>query len=94
MKDHSARELCEMDSSWGPDFHSVPEGLHCDMCSRELLGLCGLDGLSDGDSGEECFDLEKRWIGTSLTKRLEDRKEHQTLGRRVKSYLHVGEWEE
>jgi len=49
---HSARELCESATSYGPDFVSVPEGLYCDMGTKELYDLC-----SEGER-TRCFDLE------------------------------------
>jgi hypothetical protein len=48
---HNATALCESETSMGPDFVSLPEGLHCDMETREVLPLCGA-----GVAGP-CFDL-------------------------------------
>jgi hypothetical protein len=50
--EHSAREVCEMKYSWGPDFVSIIEGLYCDMCERELYPLCAHKHQQD------CFDIE------------------------------------
>lgn len=49
---HSARELCESDTSRGPDFISHHEGLHCNMTTREFKPLC------DGSNVEDCFAWE------------------------------------
>ncbi|KAI9712975.1 MAG: hypothetical protein M1812_006722 [Candelaria pacifica] len=49
---HSARDLCESETSRGPDFISHHEGLHCDMTNRELKPLC------DGSNVEDCFAWE------------------------------------
>jgi hypothetical protein len=56
FSDHSASEVCQMSSSWGPDFVSLAEGLYCDMCERELWQLCSVTTTS------ECFDLEKKEV--------------------------------
>lgn len=51
--EHSARELCESDTSYGPDTVSLSEQLFCDMDTRGLFELCGEDsGLTTN-----CFDL-------------------------------------
>lgn len=47
---HSAVEVCESESSWGPDFVSVVERVFCDMCLRRTYPLCGGDG-GDSSSG-------------------------------------------
>ncbi|KAH6461593.1 hypothetical protein HBI57_075700 [Parastagonospora nodorum] len=52
--EHSAREVCEMKNSWGPDFVSVVEGLYCDMCERELYPLCAHEHQTD------CFDVDDK----------------------------------
>lgn len=56
---HSAREVCESSSSWGPDFVSVVEGVYCDMCKREVYPLCGGDNVGEN---RVCFDLGKRQL--------------------------------
>ncbi|KAI1131669.1 hypothetical protein F5Y10DRAFT_262046 [Nemania abortiva] len=48
---HSAIEVCESETSWGPDFVSMAEGLYCNMETHELLPLCG-NGLTKG-----CFEI-------------------------------------
>lgn len=52
--EHSARELCGMERSWGPDFVSVVEGLYCDMCERDLYPLCA------NEQQTNCFDVDER----------------------------------
>ncbi|KAK4444390.1 hypothetical protein QBC34DRAFT_278801, partial [Podospora aff. communis PSN243] len=37
---HSAKDVCESSSSWGPDMAVVPEGLFCDMCTRKVYPIC------------------------------------------------------
>ncbi|KAH6678616.1 hypothetical protein B0J14DRAFT_688722 [Halenospora varia] len=53
--EHSAVDLCLSESSWGPDFVSVHEGVFCDMCERKTYPLCGGEGVNGS-----CFDLEGR----------------------------------
>ncbi|EEU42807.1 uncharacterized protein NECHADRAFT_84041 [Fusarium vanettenii 77-13-4] len=40
---YNTTELCTSETSWGPDFVSLDEGLYCDMDSRELLPVCHQD---------------------------------------------------
>ena len=42
---HTATDLCNSDTSRGPDFISVTEGLFCDMETRQLLKVC-TDGVN------------------------------------------------
>lgn len=86
-KDHSAREVCETENSWGPDFASVAERLHCNMCTRELLGFCGHAGSFD----EDCFDLEKKRVVRSVVTRTKEI-EHRYGSHEIKSYSQVSEW--
>jgi hypothetical protein len=81
-KDHSAREVCETEHTWGPDFASMEERLHCNMCTRELLGFCGLDV-----GGDDCFDLEKKMVRRSLAG-------NDVHDEGIKSYAHVSEWKD
>lgn len=48
---HSAVEVCESASSWGPDFVALAEGVFCDMCTRQLYPLCGNSGGSGSNVG-------------------------------------------
>ncbi|KAF1938322.1 hypothetical protein EJ02DRAFT_410602 [Clathrospora elynae] len=89
LKDHSAREVCGMTSSWGPDFVSVTEGLHCDMCTREISRLCGQNSQDQGC--DACFDLEKRFLRGSSAGNGD---ECETLYQEAKLYNHVSEWKQ
>lgn len=51
---HSAREVCESDTSRGPDFVSVNEGLYCDMDQKKLWNICSQNVT------QTCFDTEQR----------------------------------
>ncbi|KAJ2987614.1 hypothetical protein NUW58_g4406 [Xylaria curta] len=48
---HSAIEVCESETSWGPDFVSMAEGLYCNMETHEVLPLCS-NSLTKG-----CFEV-------------------------------------
>lgn len=37
---NSAKMLCSMPNSWGPDFVNIVEGYYCDMSTRTLQTLC------------------------------------------------------
>ena len=49
---HSARALCESETSHGPDFLSRSEGLFCDMGSKRVWPVCGTGEVEVG-----CYDL-------------------------------------
>jgi hypothetical protein len=49
----SARTLCESETSSGPNFVNLAEGLYCDMQKKELMPTC-TELL-----GETCFDVER-----------------------------------
>lgn len=49
---HSAQALCESNTSHGPDFVGLREGIFCDMMRKEHYPLCG------GGMVEECFDWD------------------------------------
>lgn len=57
-KHHSAKRLCESDTSMGPDFAHTGENLFCDMEAKVLYAFC-TDGKTD------CFDLESQSISTA-----------------------------
>jgi hypothetical protein len=74
---HTATELCQSDTSRGPDFISVAEGLFCDMETRQVLQLCA-DGVNtscvhmpgnstmalvrrDGFATEKSYSAVVRW---------------------------------
>ena len=48
---HNATELCESETSRGPDFVSTTEGVFCNMESRKVQPLC------KGDLEDGCFSL-------------------------------------
>ena len=49
----SAKELCESDSSDGPDFVSLHEKIFCDMNSKEAHPIC-----DDKEDSVDCFHLD------------------------------------
>ncbi|KAK0665236.1 hypothetical protein QBC41DRAFT_359048 [Cercophora samala] len=49
-----ASELCESETSYGPDFVSLVEGMYCNMETSELLPLC-TEELQTG-----CFHLDQK----------------------------------
>ncbi|KAK3359127.1 hypothetical protein B0T25DRAFT_514730 [Lasiosphaeria hispida] len=49
---HNATELCASETSRGPDFVSLAEGVYCNMETSETLPLCG------GALQAACFQLE------------------------------------
>ncbi|KAH9873236.1 hypothetical protein J1614_005634 [Plenodomus biglobosus] len=81
--EHSARELCEMNNSWGPDFVAVEERLYCDMCERELYPTCEHAGQ------ENCFDVETRKVkGRGVSER-----DGGPVASLDKDYVDVQVWE-
>jgi hypothetical protein len=58
-KHHSAKRLCESDSSMGPDFAHTGESLFCDMEAKVLYAFCTEDGKTD------CFDMESQIVSTA-----------------------------
>lgn len=77
---HSARQLCESQTSAGPDFVSLVEGLFCDMVEKTLWPVC-----ASGQSQGSCFDLNEKTI-RHLTPELRLRE----LGR--STYRNVQTW--
>ena len=76
---HSAKELCESDSSHGPHFVSVPEKLFCDMGTKTLWLFC-----EDDEEQKLCFEPETKQLrGVSIVGR-----DTEGLG-----YGKVTEWE-
>ncbi|KAI9157914.1 Ankyrin-3 [Paramyrothecium foliicola] len=53
-KGHSARKLCESETSYGPDTASIVEGLFCDMETKTLYPFCG------EKTKETCFDVDSK----------------------------------
>ncbi|KAJ5794804.1 hypothetical protein N7457_001403 [Penicillium paradoxum] len=58
-KSHSAKRLCESNTSMGPDFAHTGESLFCDMKAKTLYAFCTEDGQTD------CFDMEAQAISTT-----------------------------
>ncbi|KAF2455015.1 hypothetical protein BDY21DRAFT_365656 [Lineolata rhizophorae] len=58
--------VCNSDTSFGPDYVNLPEGMFCDMGTHTLYPLC-----STTDDDADCFDLELAETGTegALTRR-------------------------
>ena len=54
--DHSAREVCESQTSRGPDFVSIEENLYCDMCTHTLYNVCS-ETLTTG-----CYNKESHTV--------------------------------
>ncbi|KAI1379886.1 hypothetical protein F4677DRAFT_407913 [Hypoxylon crocopeplum] len=60
---HNATEVCESESSWGPDFVSKAEGVYCNMETHEAVPLC------DPVMKEGCFDLDSSTLVSRNGKR-------------------------
>lgn len=82
-KMQSARELCESETSSGPDFVSTVEGLHCDMEHRRLRSVCNTTVV------HECFDMESNSVrrASGLIARNDD-----GVARMEKSYRRRLDW--
>lgn len=80
---HSARELCESDTSMGPDFVSSHEGLFCDMSEKELWPLC------DSNHTTGCFDARNNTMVAGSKSRRDE-----ASGRNIpeKEYSNVQTW--
>lgn len=59
-KAHSAQEVCDSDTSIGPDFVSTNEGLYCDMCTHTIYDICS------GNATSECFDMNSRTLKSGI----------------------------
>lgn len=58
---HNATELCDSETSVGPDFVSTEEGVFCSMSQKKTFPICGhgRDFNEDSDADTSiCFDLE------------------------------------
>lgn len=77
-KSHSAKRLCQSDSSMGPDFAHTGESVFCDMKTKTLYAFCTEDGKSD------CFDLDTQSVSTA-TKR-------DINGNASETYASVRDW--
>ena len=54
---HSAKELCENDTSHGPAFFYIPEKLFCDTETKTLWLFCDDEVNEDQNL---CFDLDSK----------------------------------
>ncbi|KAG9232657.1 hypothetical protein BJ875DRAFT_485887 [Amylocarpus encephaloides] len=76
--DHSAIEVCNSESSRGPDFLSLPEGVFCDMAAKKTYPVC-TTYVKD-----TCFDTERKTlrVGAGPQRRGEiiPRKEYHKVG--------------
>ncbi|KAK9772119.1 hypothetical protein AB5N19_11742 [Seiridium cardinale] len=52
LPSHNATEVCESETSWGPDFVAEAEGFYCNMETHEAIPLC------EGSTKTGCFDLD------------------------------------
>ena len=90
LSEHTATVVCQSETSWGPDFVSVAEGLYCDMCEKMLWNLC------TGPGATYCFDLvarELRFSGDLKTRDLDEGSTgEEELASLRKRYAKVDEW--
>lgn len=87
MPSHSARELCESDSSRGADFVAINdrEKLRCDMSEKRLIDVCDQEHIT------ACFDLEKKEMRNDSAKvRKRDTSYHDVVP--TKRYKTHVEW--
>jgi hypothetical protein len=68
---HSAAEVCESETSWGPDFISIVEGIYCDMCERRSYPLCNSKAVRarGGSASGTCFDMKSKQLRAPLSRR-------------------------
>lgn len=57
---HSAREVCDSETSMGPDFVSTKEGLYCDMCTHTLYDVCS------GNATSGCFHMNSQTLRSGI----------------------------
>ena len=55
-KGHSAVELCNSETSHGPDFANIDEGVFCSMADKTLYPICNSEVVGD------CFNLESQQL--------------------------------
>jgi hypothetical protein len=79
---HSARELCESESSYGPDTVSSVEGLFCDMDTKTLYPLC-----NGSNTADVCFDVETKQLMLSSGEKI-----RQGRSSIPKDYNRVDNW--
>ena len=56
-RSHNATEVCDSETSFGPDFISTEEGVFCSMSQKKKFPICGHDSDTTTDV---CFDLEAK----------------------------------
>ncbi|CAK1365144.1 hypothetical protein CB0940_08758 [Cercospora beticola] len=79
IEQHSAKELCESATSWGPDFVDS-KGQYCDMGTKTLTPLCSAEQI------EGCLTID----GNALKKRSSVGKREVHLAK--KTYERVMHW--
>ncbi|KAK0622390.1 hypothetical protein B0T14DRAFT_552848 [Immersiella caudata] len=93
---HSAKDVCESGSSWGPDMAVVPEGLFCDMCTRKVYPICGAKKKKQAPGefgilgGQLCFDLKVKEL--RVQGKIASRQVLESEGVKMKEYEVVKEW--
>ncbi|KAG9673041.1 hypothetical protein KCU99_g7548, partial [Aureobasidium melanogenum] len=87
---HSATNLCNSNTSWGPDFASPSEGKLCDMSTKTLYTLCSkeqVDGCVEINTNPVNGTTQQRTVATrkvSVAKR--------TLSSPIRSYDETDVW--
>lgn len=87
---HSAANLCNSETSWGPDFVSSVEGKLCDMSTKTLYPLCSKEQV-DG-----CVEIETKPANSAArtvsvaTQRLSVAR--RTVSGPLKSYEETAVW--
>lgn len=87
---HSATNLCNSNTSWGPDFASPTEGKLCDMSTKTLYTLCSkeqVDGCIEINTSPVNGTTQQRTVATrklSVAKR--------TLSSPIRSYDETDVW--
>lgn len=77
---HTAAELCNSNTSWGPDFVGS-DGKFCDMGTKTVSPLCSVENV------EGCVHVDHQ-SGTVTVKRSIGRRDAST----EKSYKKVSQW--
>ncbi|KAH8690713.1 hypothetical protein BGW36DRAFT_306760 [Talaromyces proteolyticus] len=61
---HSAKRLCESETSMGPDFAHIDEQLFCDMGTKTLYSFCNNGKKTD------CFNMDTQKLATAQGTRI------------------------
>jgi hypothetical protein len=87
---HSATNLCNSATSWGPDFATPNEGKLCDMSSKTLYTLCSKEDV-DG-----CVEISHNAMnGTAQQHTVATRKHSvakRTVSSPIRSYEEASVW--